>query len=371
MNNTENMNFSNDSGSSEELKKIISANLKKLISQNNLTQKELAKQLKVAAASMTDYCKGRRIPNVEFFVSLKNQYHISIDDFLTKSITPATATLPAKKSFYDQNLMTTYYKYCGLYYIYYFDTSNYKGRDTQPPKDSLVYGVLFLYENPSSLEVPEFSCAAILGIKSREEVTRIRGILDPMETGSDIIDYIGLHFPNNAYYGDFELSQDHAFVSMRHANTDKALLIFHRVDNNKPDYTGGIGTINSVSKGRERMPVVQFMGISRHPLDMSIEEIHHALLLNYPTFKAEIEAEEMIRNFRTLQLDSDAPEQGFSDYQKTIVVRSALERYIRKSLERNMFRYGKISERDDDEWYHSIKAASIHHPDDKTPPTQK
>ena len=348
--------------SSQDLGSIISSNLKRLISQNKTTQKELAERLGVAAASMTDYCKGRRIPNVEFFVALKNLYDISIDDFLTKSIYPSAGTLPVRESAIDRNMMTTYHKYCGLYFVYYFDTSKYKGRDTQPPKDSVLYGVLFIYENPTSLDVPEFSCAAVLGVKSREDITLIKKNLDSVNEPSAIIDFIESKYPNTAYYGDFELSQEHAFVSMSHANTDKALLIFHRVDNNKPDYTGGIGTINSVSKGRERAPVVQFMGISRYPLSMSIEEIHHSLLLNYPTFKAESETEEMIRNFKTLYVDSEESGQVFSEYQKSIVVRSTLERYIKKSLERNMFRYGKISERDDDEWYHTIKTASMNDP---------
>lgn len=343
----------------QDLGSIISSNLKRLIAQNRTTQKELAEKLGVAAASMTDYCKGRRVPNVEFFVSLKNLYGISIDDFLTKGINPSANTLPSAGSAMEPNMMTTYHKYCGIYFVYYFDTGKYKGRDTQPPRDSVLYGILFIYENPSSLHVPEFSCAAILGIRDRETAAGLKKKLEELADPSKIMDHIGGMYPNTAYYGDFELSQEHAFVSMTHANTDKALLILHRVDNNKPDYTGGIGTINSVSKGRERAPVVQFMGVSRYPLSMSIEEIHHCLLLNYPSFQAESETEEMIRNFKALYVDGEGAGQGFSEYQKSIVVRSTLERFIRKSLERNVFRYGKISERDDDEWYHAIKAASV------------
>ena len=64
---------------------IISANLKKLISQTGTTQKELAEKLGVAPASMSDYCNGRRIPNVEFFLDLKRLYNISIDDFLQEN----------------------------------------------------------------------------------------------------------------------------------------------------------------------------------------------------------------------------------------------------------------------------------------------
>ena len=354
-----NNHFPQPIDSNQDLGSIISSNLKRLIAQNKTTQKELANRLGVAPASMTDYCKGRRVPNVEFFVSLKNLYDISIDDFLTKSINPSATTLPVKESTIDRSMMATYYKYCGIYFVYYFDTSKYKGRDTQPPRDSVRYGILFIYENPSSLDVSEFSCAAILGINDRENVTGLKKTLEGLKDPSKIIDYIGSNYPNTAYYGDFELTQEHAFISMTHTNTDKALLILHRVDNNKANYTGGIGTINSVSKGRERAPVVQFIGVSRYPLTMSVEEIHHSLLLNYPSFKAENETEEMIRNFKALYVDNEESRQEFSEYQKSIVVKSTLERYIKKSLERNMFRYGKISERDDDEWYHAIKAASI------------
>ena len=59
---------------SQDLAMVIAQNLKKLMTENNITQKDLAKQLDVAQASMTEYCKGRRVPNVEFFVSLKNQF---------------------------------------------------------------------------------------------------------------------------------------------------------------------------------------------------------------------------------------------------------------------------------------------------------
>lgn len=357
--NNKDISMTSANNETTDLTSIISSNLRKLINEQKTTQKELADKLGVAPASMTDYCKGRRVPNVEFLVSLKNLYDISIDDFLTKSINPTSKVLTSNQIPIDDIMLTTYRKYCGSYFVYYFDTSKYKGRDSQPPKDSLIYGVMYIYENPSSLNNPEYSCAAILGIKTRDEVTLIKKNIENITKSSEVVDYISTRYPNNAYFGDFELSQEHAFISIDHANTDKALIIYHRVDNNKPDYTGGIGTINSVSKGRERMPVVQFMGISRHPLTLSIEEIHHSLLLNYPTFKAEKETEEMIKDFKALYVNPDESNQGFSELQKSIVVRSNLERYIKKSVENNMFRYGKISERDDDEWYHSIKSASI------------
>ena len=98
---------------------------------------------------------------------------------------------------------------------------------------------------------------------------------------------------------------------------------------------------------------------------MSEEEIHHKLLLDYPTFEADPEmVDEMIMNFKALYADPNgAIYEQFSEYQKAVMVRSTLERFVKKSLERNMFRYGKISgATDDDQWYHAIKAVSLKSP---------
>ena len=320
--------------STEQLARIASSNMLRLLKQTRLTQKEMARKLGVAPASMTDYCKGRRLPNMEFFVALKEQFGISI----------------------------TYKKYCCSQFLYYFDTSKTKGRDIQAPRDSVLYGILYIYENPDSTEVPEFKCAAILGIDDRDEVSRLKSKLDKIKDPGKILEYISSNYESAAYYGDFTLSQLYGFVSISHANTDKALLIFHRVDNNKPEIIGGIGTINSVSKGREHVPVVQFIGMSKYPLSMSVEEIHYNLLLDYPSFEADQEmVDEMITNFKALYADPDgAICKGFSDYEKAIMVKSTLDKYVRTALTRNMFRYGKITgTTDDDQWYHAIKKTSI------------
>ena len=96
----------------QDLAEIISSNLKKLIAHNGITQKELADMLGVAPASMTDYCKGRRILGTEHLVMLKKHFDISIDDFLTKSITTAAVAVPARSTGIDREKMETYHKYC-------------------------------------------------------------------------------------------------------------------------------------------------------------------------------------------------------------------------------------------------------------------
>ena len=333
------------------LSEIIAANLKELLRVNRVTQKELADKMGLAPATMSEYCKGRRIPGAEFFVLLKNLYGISIDDFLTKTEVVSPSVSRDSSAAIDSAMAATYRKYSGLYFLYYLDTSKYKGRDFLSARESLQYGLLYLYELPSSIDLPSFASAAILGIDSREKAESIYTELEKQTSSRLVLDYMNKHAQNTAYYGSFELSQNHAYVNIRHDTTDRALLIFYHVESNKKEFIGGLGTINSVSKGREHMPVAQFMGISRYPLIMSEEEIQHALLLHYPNFKAEAEAAEMTDVFKTIYSQKN----NITEYHKSVMVRSTLERAIKNTLERNMFRCAKISARDDDEWYHLIK----------------
>ena len=48
-----------------------------------------------------------------------------------------------------------------------------------------------------------------------------------------------------------------------------------------------------------------------------------------------------------------------TDLQKEIIIKVNLERYVKTSLTNNMFRYAKISERDDGAWYDLLKDVSI------------
>ena len=130
------------------------------------------------------------------------------------------------------------------------------------------------------------------------------------------------------------------------------------MDSNKDKYLGGIAAINSISKGRERMPVLQFLGISRSPLCISAEDIQHALLLRYPIVDVREEVEEVLRIHRILFIDNDDARNSFTQDQKKAVIQSTVERAVLRNLTRNAFRYAKISEEDDDAWYHLIKASA-------------
>ena len=337
---------------------IVAGNLKKFITKNRLTQRELAEKLGITASSMTDYVKGRRMPGTDFFIALKKLYNIDIDAFLTKDVSP-TVTASISQNTGDSSKSEMMDKFCGLYYIYYIDPSPTAGRDVKPPTESLLYGILYVYKESSShIDNPVYSCAAILGIKDRGQVTGIKEELEKLEESYMVIERISLDYKEMAYYGDFELSGNNVFISLRHETTDRALVILNKVTSNKECYIGGLGTINSVSKGRHHVPVIQYIGLSRYTLTMSAEEIHHSLLLGEPDIKASAETDELIKLFKALYMDPNRSSE-LTEYQKSIMIRSTLERFIKQSLERNVFRYGKVDDDEDDDFYHLVKHMSV------------
>ena len=253
----------------QEVCAIIASNLRTLIRELGITQRRLAQQVGVATATMNDYCAGRRAPQATFFVELRKLYGIDINEFLTSTIhIPASARQNAADTL-TESLRRVYSKYCGVYYVYYLDTSRFKGRDNLSPAMSLLHGILNIYEEPASVGGLSYSCAAVLGIEKQEEADMLMQEFRASDSPVSMLEKIDSSYSRTAYYGNFEIGQEHAFLNLRHAGTDRALAIQHRVDSNKDKYLGGIAAINSISKGRERMPVLQFLGISRSPLCIS------------------------------------------------------------------------------------------------------
>lgn len=356
MGNNNGNNSKNKKTLTEKLLDNTSKNLSALIKKKKITQKTLANITGVSESTVSEYVKGKKVPPVEFLVNIKMKFGISVDDFvMTESNLfeiPDSVDIRDSKS--DSGIIN---KIKGSYFVYYFDTSNYKGRDDNSPSDSLVYGVLKIFD--SSASSSGVGCIAVLGFKNITSAEKAKYDIDNLSENINIFDFIKEQNYPNIYSGSLELTNKHAFISLSDDNKDKALIIFHRVSSTKNDYIGGIGTINSVSKGREPMPVVQYIGISEKAIRLSEEEIHHNLLLDLPKFKATNEAEELINLFRSLYLDTNGRKNPMTELQKSITIKANLERFIQCNLERNIFRYSKISNKDDNDWYHMLKESAM------------
>ncbi len=345
----------------QELKKIVAENLQNFLKQNSITQKGLAETLGIATASINDYLNLSKptIPPAEFFVAMKNNYGINIDDFMTVNSEDYDPKRLLSKA--DRELLESYVKFEGIYSVYYLDNSSYKSRDERTPEESLKFGVLIIFESKSTVSNSTYKCMMALDIDSKEEMTNIRKIFEMHQDKPHLIpECISEECPDfrteTLSSGDFEILGKYAYISLEHPRAGKSLAIFYNPDSNKPRFVGGLGTINSVSKGRDKMPTLQYIAISRKPIERSVEEIHRNLLLSFPIIKADKYAPEMIKIMKKLYIDDESENMNISELQKTITIRANMEMFIRESVEHNLFRYAKVSSIDDDGFYHWITA---------------
>ena len=357
----------------ERIRSNISANLNHLIERLGTTREDMADKLRVSAELMDDYCEGRKTPDYGFLLELKDRFEISIDDFISRKDTPEDIYLKQLRlreglntnaddfrSLFESYDPGELKRLAGNYYTYYLDTENYKGKDNNSADASINYGVLSITETTSATGKPVYDVVAMLGKKDRDRIRDLRKALDKTENAGQAINLlIDKGFEKYVYYGRILTSKDHYYLELVHENEDRISIILHRPNTRKPEYIGGIGTVNSVSRGRQHMPTVQFIGLSRKALNLSEEDIHKAMLLSYPNYHAGQESEELIKTFKNLYMNNENTGFTFNDTQRELLVQSNLERIIKESLTRNLLRYAKVSEIDDDEWYHTIKYFGI------------
>ncbi len=345
-----------------EMYKITDKNCKTLLKEKKLTQQRLALDTGFSVGTVSNYvnCEtSNQFPSVNFLVALQQNYGISIDEFITKELAPTQLQPPSPTQFEEKEL-NAYRTYCGFYYCYYFDTSMYKGKDYNSDEASLLYGIIHIFKDPVPEKIMSHSCLAVLGFKTPEAVQAAMNELSSRFDGHNISDLYKFiesdsTYSYNAYYGDFELNSINAFLTLRHKDKDRALIILHRVPSKSSVYKGGIGTINSVSRGREPMPVVQFIGLSRQFIGLPAEEIHHNLQLGFPTLQAREASNKLVQKFKDLYLSTETPASSYSDFDKELVMNGNIDFVLKELLKKNLFRCGKISGQDDDEWYHFIK----------------
>lgn len=372
---------------SKETHNIIAYNLNQLLSATKMSRKDLAALLGVSPATVTAWLNqvpnsstsnGTKskdssstnfaTPSISILREIKERYHISLDDFTEHYLEISEHGSFSRVAPTD---VDKYHWYLGTYYCYYFDTSSYKGRDRSPEDAALCYGIIHIYEVPSPISGSDFKVIAIFGLKDK---TRVREIAEHLnyfkepEKTDLLLDqyekqqreqkrYPLAHF--SRYFGELVLGDAHLFLNLNYRTKDCAFLIFNRPSGRNPEYYGGLGSINSISRGAEPCPCNQYIGISKVLLDAPPEAICQNLTLG-TLIKAREEADQIIslcKHHLNRQTDHDSKKSFYvlNDTQLALTVQAQLEAKLNKAVERNLYRCAKVSKRDDDEWYHFIK----------------
>ena len=316
---------------------VFSNNLKNYLKENEITQTQFAKSLSVSVASISNYISGVSEPTLSFLLKLKFVYGLNLDSFLTLPL-----NLEVKQNLESQNLT----RFLGNYLIYYFDSSYYIGRATNTQKNILKFGVVSIFSSGNSLG--SYGCfLANLG-----KALDLKKDLDKNTENSNIQNIFSSH-AEIVYNGKIETSSTQIFIFLKSFN-DSTLLIFNNPPSNK-QYIGGLGTANSVSRGREHMPCIQYIILARNEIDLPQGEIYNLLSLDVADISVHNETEKLIDLFKNLYIKTNENSIKLEEYQKKKIFEDALENIVAENIDTNIFRFGKISAKDDDIFYRLIK----------------
>ncbi len=328
-------------GTKENLK-IFNSNLKYLMQVHNLTQKQLSEQTGISAGTINNYVTKSAEPSVEFLLNLKKLYGVNLDEMFTLDMTKQVKITPK-----DELNQEKIKKYLGSYIMYFYNSSEYKGKVSAYSKNTLKYAVLsFIYKEESN------TIKAIANfIKSRDEAEEIKTLLESKTSDSEI-EKVHESYPQ-LYYGNLEMSDLQLFVYLKSEElNDQSLIILNNPPSNKL-YVGGLGTANSVSRGREHMPCVQFILVSRNILRIPDGEVYNLLSLGVSDVNVETETDQLIALFKNLYVNVDLKD-DLSEFQKKKIVENSLTNTLIELIDANMFRFAKVSNMEDDDYYRII-----------------
>lgn len=305
-------------------------NLKELASKTS--QNELAKKTGFSTASISGYISGKSEPSLKFLLALKENFNIDIDSFITQKL---SENITKTSSVVED-------KFVGNYIVYYYDSSIYKGKASNLSKNTLRYGVISVFKQNSEIKV----LASLM--KSKENTILLKERLEDARTVEEIVD---IYSGEDAYTGSIESTTTQVFIYIKNTNNnDQGLIILNNPPSNKT-YIGGLGTVNSVSRGREHMPCVQFMIVSRYVLQIPDGEIYNLLALGMAEVNVKNETEQLYKLFQNLSENADS----LTEYQRLKIFEDSLSSTLLDLIDANMFRFAKVSGMEDDNYYRIIR----------------
>lgn len=350
----------------------FSKNLRKLMENNNMNQKQFADILGISEPTLSGYIKHKKAPSFSFLLTIKKVFrHISLEQFLFDEYIEQPESLNEATDYAPSHELS---KYKGTYYLFYLDTNRKAFSRTEKNVHETIdlkNGVLYISEKPAGGNGSGVRCLAVFGLKKRDDAEKIKNDIELLNDYDQIFEYLKRTAEHSIYWGIFTISQLHIFISLNKVSDgkDHALLVLHHTAINKDYYMGGLGTINSVSTGRASDPVVQLIALSKNYTYLSDEEIKSHLSFAVPDLllSGESETNEIIALADSLHHMEDASPVGSSSpitlnqQNRQILIKSFLSYLITKNIESNRLWFGRVSSTNDDDWYHLLKESESYY----------
>ncbi len=300
------------------------------------TQKYIASCTGFSQSSINNYISKSSEPSIQFLIALKNAFGICIDDFLFSDLETAEDV--------------SYERFVGNYIVYYYNNNAYKGEVHVNLANTLNYGVVSIVkEKPLDKKVSVYGSF----MKDRAEAVKMLKQLNMSESGKEMIE---LHKAEGNYYkGDIKTTEQSIFLDLYSKfKGDQCYIILNNPPSNS-NYIGGVGTLNTVARGREHNPCIQFMILSKRLIDKPDGEIYQCLKFDNISVNLDYAIKDLIDLFKRLFVEKNAISDSLTENQKTAIVQNKLEYHFNEILEANVFRFAKISNREDDVIYKLIK----------------
>lgn len=317
------------------MKNMFQDNLKNLSQQ--YTQKYIAEKTGFSQSSINNYLRKNSEPSIQFLIALKDAFGICVDDFLFSEFK------------IEQKISKD--KFIGNYMVYYYNNHSYKGEVHNSLKNVLNYGVISIYKDKeldNDVQViATFSSDRWTVVKRLRELNLLRDSKLIVKKQEEYL---------NPYYGNISNNEQSIFINLsNNTNGDKVSIILNNPPSNNSIYLGGVGTINTVTRGREHNPCIQFMIISKKILNMPEGEIYKCLRLDDYKIDMDEACLDMIDLLKRIYLEKSDIVSQLTDEQKHAIIKNKLEYHFKNILDANMFRFAKISNKEDDSIYKLIK----------------
>lgn len=350
----------------EEMQKIFAANLKRILEEENINQKQLAERMDVLPSTVSKY--SRQLPTTEFVIRLKAAFpNISIDEMFREP-SETRKVVETKETIYELDEKTRWYT--GAYFVYYLDTNAKHIKDKKKNAEELLrIGLIYILNECREQSEMKPLAVAVLGMREEVDIERIKQETENITSATELVEYLKPIMGNYVYTGTMELAQPHLFVQLRQVgeNKDSCYLVMHHVKkHNTHRYYGGLAAMNSVSHGRDSEPVVQIAALSNQLVELPRDEIVRRILM----FTASVDVKEEANEILTIcekvfaRKYSSDPEEKNSQENRILsqylpqIVESNLERLVKKNMEMCDFGIGRISMEDEYSWYKDVRRAN-------------
>ena len=304
------------------MENMFQKNLKKLAEE--YSQKYIASKTGFSQSSINNYLTKSSEPSIQFLIALKNAFGISVD--------------------------VSFDKYIGNFIVYYYNNDSYKGEIHSNLKNTLNCGVISVFKpNESSQDVMVYATF----MKNRSFATKILKACNSASNAEQIMEIY--NSMGSFYQGDISFNDQSIFFELKSIeNNDQTYIILNNPPT-KSNYIGGVGTVNSIARGREHNPCIQYIILSKRLLDIPDGELYE--ILNFSDYSVDLEdtIKEIIDLLKRLYVEKNEISLELTDNQKQAIIRNKLEYHFNEILEANAFRFAKITNKEDDDIYRLIK----------------